>query len=236
MPAPAPYETELKLTLPDEAAWRRLRAELTDRHIERQENVFFDRPDGALRARRLGVRLRRAGEDCRLTVKTDPEAGRAPQAALTRRIELETRIPVELFEAASHARLDLRPWIARWRAEAAGRAELDPRPAALLDTLDRLADVDLEPIGAFRNERTRGRLALDRPGGLPAWIEVELDRTDLPGDRRDYEIEVELRPGESDAAAERLRDALVERLSALGIRTGTAESKLARFLAILDAR
>ncbi len=51
-------ESELKLLLPDAAAFERVRDALGDASVVSQKNHFFDRADGALRDARIGVRLR----------------------------------------------------------------------------------------------------------------------------------------------------------------------------------
>ena len=55
-------ETELKLLLPNRAAWQRIRAALGPGRVVVQVNHFFDRADGALAAARIAVRLRSEGE------------------------------------------------------------------------------------------------------------------------------------------------------------------------------
>ena len=56
-------ETELKLLLPNRAAWQRIRAALGPGRVVVQVNHFFDRADGALAAARIAVRLRSEGEE-----------------------------------------------------------------------------------------------------------------------------------------------------------------------------
>ncbi len=233
MPSPGPHEVELKLRLSDESAWRRVRAELADPRAEWQENVFFDRPDRHLTVQKIAVRLRRAESGCRLTVKTDP----APpgQSALTRRVELEVAIQATLFESACRSVLDLSPWISRWRVENRNRGGTNPEIETALDSLARSTSGGLRPMGTFRNERTRGHLTVGDGSELREW-EIELDRTLFPGGRTDYELELELPANTSDATAEEVRRVLTRRLSDLNVETGTAPSKLARLIAILDAR
>jgi uncharacterized protein YjbK len=202
------------------------------RSVEQQRNVFFDCPDGRLSAERIAVRLRRTGDDALLTLKTDPPT--SGHAALTRRIELESPVPVHLFDRAAQTHLDLTPWVTRWRA-AADKSRPDPAVDALLERLSEPFVAALVPIGAFSNQRTRGRISLTGPTGRFD-LEIELDRTSFPGGRTDYELEIELSEDTHRAEAEHLREAVTARLSGLGITTGTAPSKLARFLAILGAR
>ena len=242
MSDPLPFELEIKLGLPDEAAWRALRDELRSPTVAHQENHFFDTDDRALDRARIGVRLRVTGDTIRLTVKTEDDAaaaragasGDAPavDASLTRRVELEATVGRERFERAMRHSLDLGPWLAQWRREPHGG---DPPVRALLDRLEALEP--LRTFGRFVNERTTGRLPLRHGAhhGAPVdEVAVELDRTTFPGDHVEYELEIELdatTPRDEALAIER---AVRARLAALGITPRAARSKLARFRARLD--
>lgn len=245
-------ETELKLLLPDEAAWERVRAALGPGRVVRQVNHFFDRADGALRAARIGIRLRAEDEDRFLTLKGDAlpsgadrasgdartGSGRRPDEALSRRIELETGLPDEAFELAIRDGLDLGPWLARFRGEA-GAEPLPPALAGFLALLESTCrDQRLRRYAGFCNLRLIEGLALhDEQGLIP--VEVALDRTELPGDRIDHEIEVELagNPGDPDELADRTARALYRWLSDRGVGTVVpAPSKLARLHEALARR
>lgn len=243
-------ETELKLLLPDEAAWERVRAALGPGRVVRQVNHFFDRADGALRAARIGVRLRAEDEDRFLTLKGDAlpsgpdrasgdgRSGRGPDEALSRRIELETGLPEETFDAAIRDGLDLGPWLARFRGEA-GAEPLPPALAGFLALLESTCrGRRLQRYAGFCNLRLIEGLALhDEQGLIP--VEVALDRTELPGDRIDHEIEVELagNPGDPDELAARTERALHRWLSDRGVGTVVpAPSKLARLHEALARR
>ena len=223
------FETEIKLGLPDEAAWRWVRERISPVRTVDQTNHFFDRPGRPLARARIGVRLRETAEGLRLTVKGPAEG--AEDARITRRVELERdRDPKDLVVARS-AGLRLEADLAVWRADAEG----DPERTQFLDLLEETTrERPLETIGAFRNERAIGALVL-RDGTGVLDVEVELDRTRFPGDRTDFELEVE-RSSEPDGRLDRTRDALVRWLDREGgIRTFARESKLARFEALLEA-
>ncbi len=195
-----------------------------------QANHFFDTRDRTLEQARIGVRLRKTNAATRLTVKseptTEPSRKESAHAMLTRRIELEDSIAPPDFDRAIRAGLDLAPWLEVWRAAPSGR---NPDVAALIEALAAVGR--LETFGAFTNERTTGRLDL---GHAKAPLEVELDRTSFPGERVEYELEIELEADSTPREVERIRIAVLDRLAELGIRPAAAPSKLARFRAALD--
>ena len=227
-------ETELKLGLPDEAAWEWLRAQLGPGPVVEQENHFFDRADRAFRDRRIGIRQRSEGALRTLTVKADRSTD--PDGPITARIELEDPVDPQEFEQNLASGLALGPWIERWRA----RGTQDPAErhdlARLLDTLDALArGVLIERFSGFSNRRERLRLVARDASG-PVEIDFELDRTQYPGGHLGFEIEVEATAGQ-EASLVRAHRALVQWLErAGGIRTTTVDSKLARLDAILEAQ
>ncbi len=225
-------ETELKLLLPDEAAWQRVRAAIGPGPVAVQENHFFDRCDGALGAARIAVRLRAEDGLRRLTVKGDELA--VQEQALSRRIELEVGMTAAEFDAALAAGLDLATWLPRLEA----RAPRETRPPALLRLLDALRSASrgarLVRLDGFTNRRERLRLALADETG-PFALDLELDATRFPDhERTDYELEVELADGVDAGRLDPLRveHALRRWLEALGIAgVAPAPSKLARLRA-----
>ncbi len=229
-------ETELKLLLPDEAAWQRIRTALAGGSVVFQVNHFFDRPDGLLREARIGVRLR--AEDGRHSLAVKGERARASVGALAQRIELETGIAPADAETGLTRGLDLAPWLGRWRAESAegsGSAEL----VGFLDTLEAACRGRLlERYAELANRRETFRLELRDADG-PFEVELALDRTTLPGDRVDHEIEIEF-ASDLEALPRRVEAAVRQWLRELGgIETTPATSKLARLhqqLAKQDAR
>lgn len=227
-------ETELKLGLPHENAWRWVRSRLGPGPVVEQQNHFFDAPDQTLRKRRIGVRLRLEVLESRrslrtLTVKSNRDENASQ--AITRRLELETTLDPEEFDRALREGLHLSKWLPRWhRIEpemASDRHEL----ARLLDALE--AAGPLERYASFSNRReTLAFECIDRLG--PLQMDLELDRTEYPGGRIDFEVEVE-RTSERDGSMLRTHRALTDWLATEGgIRTFTAESKLARLNALLD--
>lgn len=247
-------ETELKLLLPGASAYDRVRAAIGDAIEVSQKNHFFDRPDGALRAARIGVRLRRECESAEsgpvgayvetaaapgvvrtLTLKGD--GGFVRDGALAHRFELECEIDDATFSHALADGLELAPFLARFRAESTGSEEEGHAPAALARFLDRLEalcrDVTLVCRAGFSNRRALRSVSLPDPAGALE-VELALDRTSLPGGRIDYEIEVEL-DAPSPEEARRSEGALRRWLRALGIDELTpAPSKLARLHDVLD--
>lgn len=230
-------ETELKLMLPDEAAWQRVRTVLGDGRVVFQVNHFFDRPDRVLRDARIGVRLRAEGGRYSLAVKGERAA--PSEGAVSQRIELETRLTLADAETALTRGLDLSPWLDHWRAElsvGSTSAEL----VGFLDTLEAACRGRLlQRYAEFSNRRESLRLALHDADGRFE-VELALDRTTLPGDQVDYEIEIEFAPDQAagDAGDSAAPNALPSRVEAAvqrwlaglgGIATIPATSKLARF-------
>ena len=219
-------EIELKLGLPDEAAWRFVRDRLADAAVVTQTNHFFDNAEGSLRAARIGCRLREEAGAWTLTLKGEGSTG--PGRTITERVELETPIDPEAAARMVATGLDLGPRLTEWRDTTAGSNAV----AAVLSQLESVAASPLVKIGAFTNERTRGMLdALPDVGP----IAIELDRTTFGAQRTDYEIEVEFtddgpRP---DAVAAALTSWLAREG---GVRPFPAESKLARFQSELTLR
>jgi len=228
------FETELKLLLPDEAAWRRVREALGPGAVSLQRNHFFDGSDASLAAAGIAVRLRAEDGRFRLAVKgAERSAGRD---GVSRRIELEVAVPGAAFESALVSGLDLRPWIPRLAPPGAdGRRPPEvERLLAALSAASRTAP--LRRTAGFSNRRERLALTLsDALGALP--LVVELDRTELPGGRVDHEIEVEL-DGSPAMDPARVERAVRAWLQAQGIApSGPAPSKLARLRrALADGR
>jgi len=226
-------ETELKLALPDEAAWNWVRSRLGQGKVVEQTNHFLDRSDRAFASARVGIRLRSEGPRRLLSLKG--ESGQADLEPVTRRIELETAIPTTEFDRALAKGLELAPWIAKWREIRPESGEPDRLElGAFLDESERLSSgMLLERHASFSNRRETIGLTLDDSAG-ELELEIELDRTTFPGGRIDFEIEVE-RTSERDGMMTRTHRALSEWLSQEGhIQTSVAESKLARLHAILE--
>lgn len=230
-------ETELKLLLRDEAAFERVARAVGSPTGVRQDNAFFEDDAGRVRAARIGVRLRAEGDTRRLTLKGDVAEGGAGggEGAVAHRIELEAEMTPAEFEAAFRDGLELAPWLDRFAAQA-GPAPLPPALSRFLDALRQATGGErLRCRARFVNARALGRLALADAEG-PLALELALDRTELPGGRVDYELEVELGPAVAadPAGAARIERALRRWLETLGAGdVRPAPSKLARLHAAL---
>ncbi len=229
-------ETELKLLLPDEAAWQRVRTALAGGPVMFQVNHFFDRPDRVLRQARIGVRLR--AEEGRHTLTVKGERSAPSEGALAQRIELETGITLADAETALTRGLDLSPWLSHWRAEL-GADSASAELVGFLDTLEAACHGRrLQRYAEFSNRRESLCLALrDADGRFE--VDLALDQTTLPGGHVDYEIEIEFASDRSAgdvggsaapyAPPSRVEAAVRRWLAALGgIETTPATSKLAR--------
>lgn len=211
-----PSEAEFKLLLPGPQAQAALavRAGWAGPLPEpvRQENHFFDH-DGALAA--AGYTLRVRDEDGRfiLTAKGPPSRERG---GLTVKPEEELELDGVVARAAiSGESSPLEPL----RETTLGRR---------LGTL--LGDATPRHVGSFVNERRKvGPLTLRLPSG-ELQVTLELDRTQLPGDRVDHELEVEV----PEACAEEVGTLLREWLAAEGLEWRHGTSKVKRFRAALE--
>lgn len=200
-------EREVKLHLDDEAAWAAIRHTLgSPEAVLHQTNTYFDTRDR---------RLLRTG---RLMVRVREENGRI-------RIQAKDRVrdSVGLLESRERA-ADLTP--EQWRRVHRTEVALSALPLELAAALGHEAGGALYPIGSVVNRREVYRLA---DGYL-----AEVDRTEFPGGRIDFEVELELRQVHHTAAA------AVAALDAAAPGHGVdslpnPRSKYARFLAALDA-
>lgn len=219
-------EREIKLGIPDDAAFRAL----VDRAGGRadppvwQENHFFDSERGGLRARGLGLRIRREDGHSVLTLKGPAAVGSDP--SLQVRAELEIALEEAQAQAALEGALPipallelLEPLAIRLRREALLEAA---RAAA--------REAPLRPIGSFRNARTRVHTRLE-VGGRALPVVLEFDRTEFAADDVRREVELELR---ADDPHEGLRNAVARLFAGLGIEPAPTSSKLAHFLERLD--
>lgn len=194
-------ERELKLCLPDEETWAAARNALGDpARTLRQVNTYFDTRRRTLR----GMMVRVREEDGALAVTAKDRAVIDPEtSSLSSRERTAPLLP------------------AQWALVHRGRCALTALPIPLCEALRVEAGDALFPIGSVVNTRTVHPLA---QGYL-----AELDRTELPGGRVDYEVEVELR--ESGHTLIGALVALAEALPGLDVRSWEAASpKYARFL------
>lgn len=219
-------EREIKLLLPDAAAYERVAGALGPVSERLQINHFFDVPGDALRRERIGVRLRSEAGERWLTLKGASSPGAA--SALVERVELEVPIEAGAFEAALASGLDLSGW--RARLERAAGSEATPTPPAVAALLERVSALcagrRLARQAGFENRRKQASIALrDEAGPLP--LLLQLDETRFPDGRTDHEIEVEL--DEHGPEPARVQRALTLWLASLGVTgTRTASSKFAR--------
>lgn len=230
-PAPAKaatsQEIEFKRWIPDAVAFDRLLVEAGGRAAPAvaQDNHFFDTATGALAAQRLAFRLRREGEQRFLVTLKGPAAENAAGGPKTRD-ELEWEIASDVGRAVLADAADPASLVAaRWPGDA------PPLARALLEAASR------EPLvsaGWFRNERTRVATALPLPGGAETVsVVLEFDRTAFPGDRVDFEVELEIGP---DADANACGEALDALLSRAGVAPRESPSKLSRLREIERAQ
>jgi hypothetical protein len=227
-------EREFKLAIPDEAAWRALRARLggPSAPAARQVNHFFDTEARDLHRGRVALRLREERGRSTLALKGPELVGETALAGETARpggtalaSRPEEELALEPREAAAILAGERSPL-------EAFRASLLARNALVQRALELAGRAPPWPLGAFENERTRlGPLAFP-PGSRGPALVFELDRTTFPGGRVERELEVELPAGVDPAGVE---PALRELFASLGIPVVTAPSKAARFFAALDS-
>jgi len=216
MSASTGREIELKRLLADGAALERL-ARAAERRGARsgpsveQVNHFFDTGAGALRAEGSIVRLREEGDARILTAKGDSRV----RGDVHIRSELECEIQRGEADAIQAGRADPLGSLER---------ELGAHPF-LAELRARARGAPLEPSGCFRNHRTRvGPLKLG-----PGEAFLELDRTEFPGGRVHFEVELEV-PEELVEEAGRL---LAELLEEIGDPGQTASGKASRYFGFI---
>lgn len=206
-------EVELKLLLEGGAALERVADALVARGARRsapvrQVNHFFDSQGADLRAAGTTLRLREEAGRFACTAKGPSFV----EGDVHRRDELELELAPGAAGDVLAGRVD--PLAHLERRFGAEHPLLVAARAAL-------AGRELVEVGCFENERTRvGPLAVG-----PAELDFELDRTRLPGDRLDHELELEF-PAGLEREAERL---VAEVLREAGAAGTPARSKAARF-------
>ncbi|MEN8374019.1 MAG: CYTH domain-containing protein [Gemmatimonadota bacterium] len=208
-------EIEVKLRLPDERAAEELIASAGGEvlGVVWQTNYLFDTPELSLRGAGLALRLR--DEDGRWSVTLKGPTVRAGAARSREEIE---------------ARVDAQAAAAMLAGETSPLAALTG-DAPLVASAAGLAPGGIEPLGSFRNRRTRVRALL--PGLGTACL--ELDRTELPGDRTDLEVELELPAESTPEEAAAAEAALARLLAEIGVDAVPSSGKTSRFLAAAGA-
>lgn len=221
-------ESEFKLLLSGEEDANRLIALLIGPAAQApapvgQLNEFYDTPDRAFGAGLRILRLREEGGHFFLTAK-----GRLPglddAGALSRLGEEEVEID-EVWARAIHAAV-LCPL-------AALEESLDTESDLLQALRASVGAAHLETVGCFRNERRKvGPIPLGASDGELALC-FEFDRTEFPGGRIDWEVEVEVQASQEERAEELLRELFAR--AELPWRASTP--KVQRFLqALRDTR
>ena len=201
-------ETELKLMLPDAAAWERLSARLGPPDGEvLQCNLYFDAADHRLAQAHWALRLRLCPERAWLTLKGEAKF----EAGWTKRPELEIELEPQLAKELAQDLTSLR--------ELAAKLAQDRLPAELLAAPLRL-----------RGELATLRRSYRRAAGR---AELVLDRCQYPDGSSVYELELECR----DPELAKLEEATLRQLlAAQGIVwQPSSVSKLARLLSLLAA-
>ena len=203
-------EKELKIAITDESIWFNLREVLGGESsaVREQINTYFDTSDRAL----LGtggmmIRVRQENEAIEVTAKD--------------------RIAIDAKAASLQTRERTAPLSAlQWQRVHRGECDLTALDVDLCRTLRDEVGGLLFPIGSIVN--TRHVYELEH-----GYI-AELDRTEFPGGRVDFEVEVELRlPHHSFEGA---RQALALPLEIAGVEIVEPSSpKYQRFLACLAA-
>jgi uncharacterized protein YjbK len=196
-------EIELKLLLPDEENFLRLRNALdglATPEVVEQVVYYLDTARLDLRLARQMLRVRVGNGVAKVTWKGS--------ATMTAGVQQAAEREQVLPEAEG----------ALWRQ--GGQARTTPERLGIVGWLDLAADVGLHPLGAMANTRRIYRATI---AGVP--MVLELDRVRYSAGVERYELEVE----HADAA--RLAQRLIPWLEANSIETEPAsESKYAQFL------
>lgn len=158
-------EREIKLCVPDLDTYQRIVTVLGSPSREiNQQNFYFDRVDFMLALQeKVMIRVRLTGDGAELCLKDRAVLGDVSLSVRERTIELTS---------------------SEWQALSSGEIALAELPYSLCDEIRR----SYGPLVCV-GETTNLRIVFDL--GDDYWL--ELDRTTFPGDRVDYEIEMELR-------------------------------------------
>lgn len=220
-------EVEFKLRVDDARDFDALASTLgtttSAAHAIAQVNHFYDTPTRALRRNGLVLRLREAEGHYVLTAKGPGETV-SSDGVLTSKAEEE----VEVDEAAARALL---------LGEASPlerlRAGLGTRSPALIRALERtVGDEPLRRLGSFRNERRHFGPLPWSVGRETIELQLEMDRTEFPGHRVHYEVEMEVAPGGEHLGKQAL-ESLFQRA---GVGWRSAPSKAERFFSALEGK
>jgi uncharacterized protein YjbK len=188
-----------------------------------QLNRFFDTKTLALRGAGYGLRLRTEanvdgeGEPRHLLAVKGPRVQSDDAVALTTRREVEREVDDQTARALIEDNLDPIQTLVDLVDEGDDRAFVEQLRARL--------DGELCYAGAFENERTRVDTVMI-VDGLGLELVLELDKTLFPGDRVEYEIELEI-PGDVDGAA--AESALRSLMAIAGVEGHAARGKASRF-------
>ena len=215
-------ETELKLALASKAELDAVRLVVGGRAVApvKQENHFFDSADRVLDAAKHACRLRREGDAFIVTVKGPSKASEG--GLLTERAEEEVKVS---WGQADRMLKGLASPLAAFGTRGAAK------PAVVGEVEVLLAGKPLVYIGGFRNLRTRVNADVT-VGGRAVGVVFEFDETTFPGNRIDFELEVEV-PAGVDAAA--LKTALDGICTRARVTPRAASSTLKRFMTVLQA-
>jgi uncharacterized protein YjbK len=186
-------EIELKLRVDGPGAFQALArtAGATAQHTATQINHFFDTSDLRLDNAKHTIRLR--DEAGTFTLSTKGPERQGPDATLTQKSEDEIIVSYEEAKALLAMPQPLLTLLDR-------RAQ--PTAAPLLTAIRALiADQPLTYIGGFQNERTRLPIRLTVSGQVVD-VMFEMDRTSFAGGHIDYEVEVELKEVDAQAATD----------------------------------
>ncbi|HZH02628.1 MAG TPA: CYTH domain-containing protein [Myxococcaceae bacterium] len=216
-------EEEFKFRLPSEAALNAVAAAAGGPGTRTvQTNHVFDTAD--LDLFRSGFRLRLRQESGTWTLAAKGSKEPSEFKSLKRKVEVERPVSERLArELIAGRRSPLEALQSHGALNTADRAWVQALAR-------RLGAKPVAHLGRFTNERTR------IPARLPAQegdvrVTLELDRTQLPGGRVDFEAEVELPPG---AEPKRVEGALRGLFHRAGVKPESSSGKVKRFFEALD--
>jgi cellulose biosynthesis protein BcsQ/uncharacterized protein YjbK len=219
-------EHEYKLRLRGAADFEALMAHVPDAPARDagdvvQVNHVFDTPRRELSRHGYALRLREEQGVFTITLK-GPVFERDGDPALASKAEEEVRIDASWAVEVLGGRRSPLTTLAR-RARGPGPAVVEAARALV-------GSQPLERVGSFRNVRQRvGPVALPSTGRALDVV-LEFDRTEFPGGRTEYEVEVEV-----DAADAEVCGPALQRLFAdAGVPWTTSTSKAGRFFESLE--
>lgn len=192
----------------------------THKRTARQVNTFFDTAEFYLNNNKYSIRLRKEEGTYMLTVKGP--ALKTLDGVMTEREEQEVRVEQDLAMHILEGNLDPLDVLLRKNQEAESLA---------IQIRKLISGKKLMKAGAFINFRETFIIQLDHVGEQ----EIEMDTVIFPGNMVQFEIEVEISPGENNHA-NAISKAMANAFERTGVLPSSGPSKAKRFFDAIQGK